>query len=101
MQAGLKVILVHENDKTKGGCQFATLFVATPQELVNDGIYSDIAIALHTPPCRAVGLALMAQALGATKAGTMANAKRRLHSPRGSQSDANAVKVKVATYTVQ
>ena len=39
MQAGLKVILVHENDKTKGGCEFATLFVATPQELVNDGIY--------------------------------------------------------------
>ena len=38
MQAGLKVILVHENDKTKGGCEFATLFVATPQE-VNDGIY--------------------------------------------------------------
>ena len=38
-QAGLKVILVHENDKTKGGCEFATLFVATPQELVNDGIY--------------------------------------------------------------
>ena len=39
MQAGLKVILVHENDKTKGGCEFATLFVATPQEMVNDGIY--------------------------------------------------------------
>ena len=39
MHAGLKIILVHENDKTKGGCEFATLFVATPQELVNDGIY--------------------------------------------------------------
>ena len=39
MHAGLKIILVHENDKTKGGCEFATLFVATPQEMVNDGIY--------------------------------------------------------------
>ena len=51
---------------------------------------------LHTPPHRAVGLVLIAQALGATNAGTMA--KRRLRSPRGSQNDANAVEVKVEEY---
>ena len=39
---------------------------------------------------------LIAQALGATNAGTMA--KRRLRSPRGSQNDANAVEVKVEEY---
>ena len=94
LQADLKVVLVHENDKAKGGCEFGDLFGTTPQELIDDGIYrsgrrltliahcpieraitnalcvpcgSDIAIALHTPPHRAVSLALVAQALGATQ----------------------------------
>jgi len=67
LQADLKVIMVHENDKEKGGCEFGDFFGTTPQELIDDGIYSDIAIALHTPPHRAVSLALLAQALGATK----------------------------------
>eukprot|EP00964_Phaeocystis_antarctica_P005331 scaffold2916_cov70-Phaeocystis_antarctica.AAC.2 len=67
LQAGLKVVMVHENDKEKGGCEFGELFGTTPQELIDDGIYSDIAIALHTPPHRAVSLALVAQALGATQ----------------------------------
>eukprot|EP00964_Phaeocystis_antarctica_P104175 scaffold69313_cov66-Phaeocystis_antarctica.AAC.5 len=67
LQAGLKVVMVHENDKENGGCEFVDFFGTTPQELIDDGIYSDIATALHTPPHRAVSLALMAQALGATQ----------------------------------
>eukprot|EP00964_Phaeocystis_antarctica_P014198 scaffold7814_cov70-Phaeocystis_antarctica.AAC.6 len=67
LQAGLKVVMVHENDKEKGGCEFGDFFGTTPQELIDDGIYSAIAIALHTPPHRAVSLALVAQALGATQ----------------------------------
>ena len=39
VQAGLKVVLVHENDKEKGGCEFGDFFGTTPQELINDGIY--------------------------------------------------------------
>jgi hypothetical protein len=39
LQADLKVVLVHENDKEKGGCEFGDFFGTTPQELINDGIY--------------------------------------------------------------
>ena len=96
LRTALKVVLVHENDKEKGGCEFGDFFGTTPHELIDDGIYrlacrltliaccpdasicgqliahfvpcgSDIAIALHTPPHRAVSLALVAQALGATQ----------------------------------
>ena len=59
--------MVHENDPSKGGCEFGTFFATTPQRLIEEGIYKEIAIALHTPPHRAVSLALVAQALGATK----------------------------------
>ena len=65
--ANIKIVLVHENDKNKGGCEFGTLFGTTPQGLISEGIYKDIAIALHPPPHRAVSLALIAQAFGATK----------------------------------
>ena len=39
LPADLKVILVHENDKEKGGCEFGDFFGTTPQELIDDGIY--------------------------------------------------------------
>ena len=39
LQADLKVIVVHENDKEKGGCEFGDFFGTTPQELIDDGIY--------------------------------------------------------------
>ena len=39
LQPGLKIVMVHENDKEKGGCEFADLFGTTPQELIDDGIY--------------------------------------------------------------
>ena len=40
--------------------------------------HSDIAIALHTPPHRAVSLALVAQAIGAKKQDALTDAARRL-----------------------
>ena len=39
LEAGLKVVMVHENDKEKGGCEFGDFFGTTPQELIDDGIY--------------------------------------------------------------
>jgi len=38
-KAGLKVVMVHENDKEKGGCEFGDFFGTTPQGLIDDGIY--------------------------------------------------------------
>ena len=39
LQADLKVVMVHENDQEKGGCEFGDFFGTTPQELIDDGIY--------------------------------------------------------------
>ena len=63
----IKIVMVHENDVSKGACDFDSFFGRTPQGLIDQGIYKEIAIALHTPPHRTVSLALVAQALGATK----------------------------------
>jgi hypothetical protein len=60
----------------KGGCEFGTFFGTTPQGLIDEGIYKEIAIALHTPPHRAISLALVAQALGATKDAARLAARR-------------------------
>jgi hypothetical protein len=76
----IRIVLVHEADPAKGGCEFGTFFGTTPQGLIDEGIYKDIAIALHTPPHRAVSLVLVAQALGATKDAA------RLAARRGSRS---------------
>ena len=57
----IKTIMVHVNDPSKGGCDFGTFFGTTPQGLIEEGIYKEIAIALHTPPHRAVSLALVAE----------------------------------------
>ena len=39
LQASVKVVVVHENDKEKGGCEFGDFFSTTPQGLIDDGIY--------------------------------------------------------------
>ena len=68
----VQIIMVHENDPSKGGCDFDSFFGRTPQKLIDEGIYKEIAIALHTAPHRAISLALVAQALGATKSAAQA-----------------------------
>ena len=85
----IKIVLVHENDPSKGGCEFGTFFATTPQGLIEEGIYKEIAIALHTPPHRDVSLALVAQALGATKDAAR-QAARRGSANRRSSSSASA-----------
>lgn len=79
----IKIILVHENDAARGGCEFGQFFGTTPPGLVEEGIYHDIAIALHCLPHRTVSLALAAQALGAINSSAAAAQQRR----RGSHQD--------------
>ena len=38
-RSGLKIVMVHENDPKKGGCDFGLIFSTTPQELIDGGIY--------------------------------------------------------------
>ena len=39
----LKIVMVHENDPALGGCAFDRMFEVTPQELIKDGLYRDLA----------------------------------------------------------
>ena len=62
----IEIIMVHETDKDRDGCEFAHMFAGTtPQDLIDEGLYKSIALALHPMPHREVSLALVAQACGA------------------------------------
>ena len=39
----LPIVMAHENDPDRGGCLFAKFFETTPQELIDGGLYSDLA----------------------------------------------------------
>jgi len=63
---GIAILLVHECDSERGGCQFSKFFETTPPELIADGLYSKkIAVACHPAQHRAISLGLMAKELGA------------------------------------
>jgi len=59
------IVMLHENDPEKGGCPFSHFFSVTPQDLIDDGLYSDLAIGFQRKPFRVVSLALACKALGA------------------------------------
>jgi len=71
------ILLVHENEKALGGCEFSRFFEVTPEDLIATNLYGEIAIAFHGPrnldspsltsPFRQVSYALTAQKLGAIK----------------------------------
>ena len=86
----IKIVMVHENDVSKGACDFDSFFGRTPQGLIDQGIYKEIAIALHTAPHRAISLALVAQALGATKDAARLVARRSSIKKKLSLSSASA-----------
>ena len=68
--AALKILMAHENDAARGGCDFGILFDGrTPQDLLASGIYSDLALALYSGPFFPVSVALVANILGATERG--------------------------------
>ena len=44
----LKIVMAHENDPDRGGCEFSKFFETTPQELIAGGLYSgDLARACY------------------------------------------------------
>ena len=57
--------MLHENGLERGGCHFARFFQTTPGDLIDDGIYSEIALALYDGVHREVSLRLVAEKLGA------------------------------------
>ena len=75
--AGLPIEMLHESDPARGGCEFATFFTTTPEDLIVDGLYTKIATALHPGPHREVSFAQVARSLGAVgKGGSVADARK-------------------------
>ena len=62
---GFPIVMMHENDPEKGGCEFAHFFETTPQDLISDGLYKALACAWYPEPFRQVSVAQVAIALGA------------------------------------
>jgi len=67
LKAGVPLLLIHEVDLHRDGCEFAKFFQTTPASLIKAGIYGKMAIAFHRDKqYRAVSYVLTAKALGAT-----------------------------------
>ena len=54
----LKIVMAHENDPDLGGCAFDRMFEVTPQELIKDGLYRDLARSFFPGAYREVPLAI-------------------------------------------
>ena len=65
-KAGMQIVMIHENDPVRKGCDFATFFQTTPPDLIAAGLYKALAIAFVSGEGhRMVSRALLAKALGA------------------------------------
>ena len=63
----VEVVMVHENDLARGGCSFGIFFDGrTPQDLLQEGLYKALALALDSDDFWPVSVALVAtEGLGA------------------------------------
>ena len=69
---GVPVVMLHEQDPERGGCDFSRFFETTPADLIEDGLYKDLAVALmHGDDFRSVSYVLLAIRLGATEKGKL------------------------------
>ena len=65
----VKVVMVHENDAARGGCDFGVYFDGrTSDDLLQGGLYDDLAVALYSGHFWPTSVALLAKALGANEA---------------------------------
>jgi len=65
LAVGMPVVAVHERDRDRHGCEFSTFFSTTPSDLVDSGIYKEVAVAFVAGEARKVSYALFAKAIGA------------------------------------
>ena len=75
-RAKLPIVMAHENDAVRNGCIFGHFFEVTPRDLIADGLYHDLAVGCHSDPHRKVSIALLANALGATKQTAQSRVRR-------------------------
>jgi len=50
----MQIVMLHENDPARGGCAFAQFFKSTPTDLISEGLYDVLALAMHTDEYRQV-----------------------------------------------
>jgi hypothetical protein len=58
MECDLPIHMVHENDESKDGCDFAHFFLTTPTSLIEAGLYQKLALAWIAPPFRLISVKL-------------------------------------------
>ena len=65
---GLPIVMSHEADPQRHGCDFSTFFRSTPQDLIGSGLYKELAIAFVSGEGhRDVSRKILAKALGAVE----------------------------------
>ena len=69
-QAGIRILMVHENDPAAGSCAFGDIINQTPHDLVEAKLYGELAQAWYPPPYRDASIQLVAEVLGARLLGT-------------------------------
>merc|ERR1712139_681464 len=57
--------MLHERDESLGACDFSLFFQKTPPDLIDNGLYKEIALAMETGSHRRVSVKLVAKKLGA------------------------------------
>lgn len=62
---GLPIVLAHETDQERGGCEFSTFFITTPHDLVDGGLYRPLAVTFVSGEARKVSYVLLAKGIGA------------------------------------
>ena len=88
-KAGCSILMMHENDPCKGGCEFRVYFDGrTPSELLQGGIYETLAISLFSGAYQPVSIALAIRALQACEQGGIwARIVRRVRMRRSQNAD--------------
>ena len=67
MEAEQPIVMAHEIDAATGGCEFRKFFEVTPKELLEAGVYKEIAIYVPAEASsRRIGIAQLAQKMGAS-----------------------------------
>ena len=79
VRADEPILMLHEKDVAKGGCEFSHFFSTTPQDLIADRLYKDLALAYYPGHFRRVSLTLIAKKLGAVSQHGLRTWRKKMH----------------------
>ena len=78
--AGFPLVMLHSTPANPDGCEFSRLFATTPHDLIQDGLYKALALALCPEPFFAVSCCLIAREMGAARASVVTDVARNIRS---------------------